>query len=129
MMVKQLLLVGIGGGVGSMLRFLVSVTTSKYVQSAFPVPTLLINLSGCFLIGILAGIFAYPPYTDNNMRFLLVTGFCGGYTTFSTFAHENLLLIENEQVFMAIGYTLLSVVLGIALVWAGMWVSQTAYSR
>lgn len=112
-----------------MLRFLVSVTTSKYVQSAFPVPTLLINLLGCFLIGILAGIFAQPPYADNNLRFLLVTGFCGGYTTFSTFAHENLLLIENEQVFMAIGYTLLSVVLGIALVWAGMWVSQTAYSR
>lgn len=128
-MIKQLLLVGIGGGLGSMLRFLVSVTTSRFVPGTFPLPTLLINLSGCFLIGILAGIFAQPPYADNNMRFLLVTGFCGGYTTFSTFAHENLLLLENQQVFMAIGYTLLSVVLGIALVWAGMWVSQTAYSR
>ncbi|MFB2121033.1 fluoride efflux transporter CrcB [Parapedobacter sp. 2B3] len=128
-MIKQLLLVGIGGGIGSMLRFLVSVLTSKFVQGTFPLPTLLINLSGCFLIGILAGLFAQPPYTDNNLRFLLITGFCGGYTTFSTFAHENLLLIENQQILPAIGYTLLSVVLGIALVWVGMWVSQAAYSR
>ena len=112
-----------------MLRFLVSVITSRHVQGAFPVPTLLVNLSGCLLIGVLAGIFAQPPYTENNMRFLLITGFCGGYTTFSTFAHENLLLIENQQIPMAIGYTLLSVVLGIALVWAGMWMSQAAYSR
>ncbi len=128
-MIKQLLLVGIGGGIGSMLRFLVSVLTSKFVQGTFPLPTLLVNLSGCFLIGILAGLFAQPPYTDNNLRFLLITGFCGGYTTFSTFAHENLLLIENQQILPAIGYTLLSVVLGIALVWVGMWVSQAAYSR
>lgn len=128
-MIKQLLLVGIGGGIGSMLRFLVSVITNRFVQGAFPWPTLLVNLTGCFLIGILVGIFAQPPYTDNNMRFLLITGFCGGYTTFSTFANENLLLIENQQALLAVGYTLLSVVLGIALVWVGMWVSQAAYSR
>ncbi len=128
-MIKQLLLVGIGGGVGSMLRFLVSVVTSRFVQGTFPVPTLLVNLSGCFLIGVLAGIFAQPPYADNNIRFLLITGFCGGYTTFSTFAHENLLLIENQQLFTAISYTLLSVVLGITLVWLGMLASQAAYSR
>ncbi len=128
-MVKQLLLVGLGGGIGSMLRFYVSVVSSKYVWGTFPLPTLLVNLSGCFLIGILAGIFAQPPYTDNNMRFLLITGFCGGYTTFSTFAHENLLLIENGQLSLAIGYTLLSVVLGVTLVWTGMWISQMAYSR
>jgi len=128
-MIKQLLLVGIGGGVGSMLRFLVSVLTSRFVHGTFPLPTLVVNLSGCFLIGILAGIFAQPPYTDNNMRFLLITGFCGGYTTFSTFAQENLLLIENQQLPTAIGYTLLSVVLGMALVWLGMLASQAAYSR
>ena len=128
-MIKQLLLVGLGGGVGSMLRFLVSVTTSKFVQGTFPLPTLLVNLSGCFLIGVLVGVFTQPPYADNNMRFLLVTGFCGGYTTFSTFAHENLLLIENQQLLLAIGYTLLSVVLGATLVWVGVWASQTAYSR
>lgn len=128
-MIKQLLLVGIGGGIGSMLRFLVSVATSRFVQGGFPLPTLVVNLSGCFLIGILAGIFAQPPYSENTMRFLLITGFCGGYTTFSTFANENMVLIENQQLFMAIGYTLLSVVLGIALVWLGMLASQAIYSR
>lgn len=128
-MIKQLILVGIGGGLGSMLRFLVSVSTGRFVHGTFPLPTLLVNLSGCFLIGVLVGIFSQPPYVSNNMRFLLITGFCGGYTTFSTFAHENLLLIENQQIPLAIGYTLLSVVLGIALVWAGIWVSQVAYSR
>ncbi|GGH05099.1 putative fluoride ion transporter CrcB [Parapedobacter pyrenivorans] len=128
-MIKQLILVGIGGGLGSMLRFLVSVSTSRFVHGTFPLSTLLVNLSGCFLIGVLVGIFSQPPHVGNNMRFLLITGFCGGYTTFSTFAHENLLLIENQQIPLAIGYTLLSVVLGIALVWAGIWVSQVAYSR
>src|SRR5690606_23546957 len=128
-MIKQLLLVGIGVGIGSMLRFLVSVVASRFVHGTFPLPTLVVNLSGCFLIGILAGIFAQPPYADNHMRFLLITGFCGGYTTFSTFAHENLLLIESQQLLMAIGYTLLSVVLGIALVWLGTLASQAAYSR
>src|SRR3546814_18225112 len=105
-MIKQLLLVGLGGGVGSMLRFLVSVTTSKFVQGTFPLPTLLVNLSGCFLIGVLVGVFTQPPYADNNIRFLLVTGFCGGYTTFSTFAHENLLLIENHPLLLALCYNI-----------------------
>ena len=128
-MIKQLFLVGIGGGAGSMLRFLVSVSTSRFAHGTFPLATLLVNLSGCFLIGVLAGIFSQPPYVSHNMRFLLITGFCGGYTTFSTFAHENLQLIENQQLSMAIGYTLLSVVLGVGLVGAGMWVTQSVYSR
>ncbi|MGV3764394.1 fluoride efflux transporter CrcB [Parapedobacter sp.] len=128
-MIKQLLLVGIGGGIGSMLRFFVSTVIGKLSPGVFPLATLLVNLSGCFLIGIFAGIFTQPPYSDNSIRFLLISGFCGGYTTFSTFASENMVLIENQQIFMAIGYTLLSVVLGVALVWAGMWASQVAYSR
>lgn len=112
-----------------MLRFLVSVVTSRFAQGTFPLSTLLVNLSGCFLIGILVGLFAQPPYSDNNIKSLLITGFCGGYTTFSTFANENIVLIENQQIPMAIGYTLLSVVLGISLVWIGMWASQAVYSR
>ncbi len=128
-MLKQLILVGVGGGIGSMLRFLVSVSTSRFAHGTFPFPTLLVNLSGCFLIGLLVGVFIQPSYASNNMRLLLVTGFCGGYTTFSAFAHENLLLIENQQVLMAIGYTVLSVVLGVALVWAGIWITQTVHSR
>src|SRR3546814_1629034 len=127
-MIKQLLLVGLGGGVGSMLRFLVSVTTSKFVQGTFPLPTLLVNLSGCFLIGVLVGVFTQPPYADNNIRFLLVTGFCGGHTTFSPFYHEHLLLLENHQLLLAICYTLFRVVLCVVLEWAGLLACHTAYS-
>ncbi|SFC75562.1 CrcB protein [Parapedobacter composti] len=123
-MLKQIIAVGVGGAVGSMLRFLVSVLTARHLCGSFPLPTLLVNLSGCFLIGLLLGIFNQSPYAGGNLRFLLITGFCGGYTTFSTFAHENLVLLQNQQASLAIAYTLLSVVLGVALVWAGMWVSR-----
>ncbi len=123
-MFKQLLLVGIGGGLGSMLRYLVSVLTSRAISGAFPLPTLLVNLTGCFLIGLLAGAFGQASDTNANLRLLLITGFCGGYTTFSAFAHENLRLIENQQVAMAIAYTLLSVILGVGLVWLGWWLAN-----
>lgn len=119
-MLKQLLLVGIGGSLGSMLRYLVSVLTGRFVQSAFPLPTLLVNLTGCFLIGLLAGALSHVMDGNTNLRLLLITGFCGGYTTFSAFAYENLQLIESQQFTLAIAYTLLSVVLGIGLVWTGM---------
>ncbi|MBK1439490.1 fluoride efflux transporter CrcB [Parapedobacter sp. ISTM3] len=123
-MFKQLIAVGIGGAVGSMLRFLVSVLTSRWAQGAFPIATLLVNLSGCFLIGLLAGTFSQPPYANSSLRLLLITGFCGGYTTFSAFANENLLLIEQQQTLAAVAYTLLSVLLGIALVWVGVATSK-----
>ncbi|SKB46829.1 CrcB protein [Parapedobacter luteus] len=123
-MFKQLIAVGIGGAVGSMLRFLVSVLTSRWAQGAFPIATLLVNLSGCFLIGLLVGIFSQPPYANSSLRLLLITGFCGGYTTFSAFANENLLLIEQQQTLAAVAYTLLSVLLGIALVWVGVATSK-----
>ncbi|MFC3199353.1 fluoride efflux transporter CrcB [Parapedobacter deserti] len=121
-MLKQLILVGIGGSVGSMLRYLVSILTARYVHTTFPLPTLLVNLGGCFLIGLLAGLFSHSAYANTNLRLLFITGFCGGYTTFSAFAHENLLLIQNQQVFTAVAYTLLSVIFGVALVWAGIWI-------
>lgn len=123
-MFKQLIAVGIGGAVGSMLRFLVSVLISRWAQGAFPIATLLVNLSGCFLIGLLVGIFSQPPYANSSLRLLLITGFCGGYTTFSAFANENLLLIEQQQTLAAVAYTLLSVLLGIALVWVGVATSK-----
>lgn len=120
-MIKQIILVGIGGGVGSIFRFLISVLTRRHFQETFPLATFIVNLSGCFLIGLLIGTLTRHSDSDNQLKVLLITGFCGGFTTFSTFASENMQLIANNQWPVAFSYTALSILLGVALVWTGMW--------
>lgn len=119
-MIKQIVFVGLGGATGSIFRFLMSAYISKFSFMGFPLATFLINIIGCFCIGLFSSYF--PP--NDNLRFLLIVGFCGGYTTFSTFAFENLNLIQNNQIAIAIIYTLLSVLLGLLAVWLGVQVSK-----
>ncbi|MDR1503713.1 MAG: fluoride efflux transporter CrcB [Prevotella sp.] len=118
-MLKQILLVSIGGAVGSVMRFLTSVLVTRSEPFPFPVGTFAVNILGCFCIGLFANLLP-----SNNLRFLLITGFCGGFTTFSTFASETLTLANNNQMAMAFVYTLSSCVLGIGAVWLGMYVSK-----
>jgi CrcB protein len=122
-MMKQLILVGLGGGLGSIFRYLTSVLTAKYYTQSFPLATFITNILGCFIIGILIGYFGQQE-GNQNLKLLFVTGFCGGYTTFSTFAAENISLLQSNQYLTLIIYTLASVLIGFLAVALGLMCSK-----
>lgn len=114
---KAIFYVFIGGGFGSILRFLISNYTQKFWNiNSFPMGTFLVNIIGCFLIGIFSSYFIK---TDGYLKFLLITGICGGFTTFSTFSIENYSLWQNGNYTILISYILASVILGILAVILG----------
>jgi len=119
-MLKAIILVGIGGGTGSILRYLTSCLVSKYFDKPFPLSTFVANMLGCFAMGILIGMIGRHLPIESDLRHLLLVGFCGGYTTFSAFAYENTLLLQSHQYFTLISYIGLSVVLGMAFLWFGL---------
>ncbi|MGE4347910.1 MAG: fluoride efflux transporter CrcB [Flavobacteriaceae bacterium] len=122
-MFKTLLIVGLGGGIGSMFRYLTSVLTDKYVQGTFPWATFLINIVGCLIIGILVGLLTKHQIENPQLKLFFITGFCGGFTTFSAFAFENLKLFQTGNSLLALLYIALSVILGILATWAGIMIS------
>ncbi|MDR2680074.1 MAG: fluoride efflux transporter CrcB, partial [Tannerella sp.] len=94
-MIKEMLLVGLGGGAGSILRYLSSVCSGKIFHVNFPAGTFFVNILGCFIIGLLIGLIEHRQMLNVNYRLLFMTGFCGGFTTFSAFSAESLKLFES----------------------------------
>ena len=115
---KSFILVFLGGGLGSGLRYLVAITMNQY-SKVLPFGTFTVNMLGCLLIGLVLGYVQKENTLTSNQTLLLATGFCGGFTTFSAFASENLELIRNGELFNFSIYAIGSVFLGIVLILIG----------
>ena len=118
-MMKNVLLVALGGGVGSVIRYLCQKWINEVYVHSFPLATFLVNVSGCFLIGAIFAAAEKLTLLTPSLRLLLITGFCGGFTTFSTFAFENVNLLRTGDFPIFLFYTAGSLVLGVIAVWAG----------
>ena len=121
---KQVLFVGLGGAAGSVLRYLTQVITMKYYSASFPLATFIVNVAGCFLAGLIFGLITQETTEAQNLKFLLITGFCGGFTTFSAFALENVRLMNSGNTTTAVLYTIASVIAGLLAVWIGLLITR-----
>ena len=126
---NRYLLVILGAALGGLSRYIVGTAvlqrfTARFPENVFPLGTLVVNITGCFLIGILMTIFVQRADPNPNLRLLLVTGVLGGYTTFSSFAWESFEAVDKEQVWIGLMNIVLSVVLGYLAVWCGAWVAR-----
>lgn len=120
MLVKNVILVGLGGMIGSVMRYL----TSYFIRDdSFPYATFTVNIFGSFLIGVILGV-ASKQDGFGNWRLFLATGICGGFTTFSAFAWENLQLLNQQRYTAFVIYTGASLLLGLAAVTVGYWLTK-----
>jgi fluoride exporter len=117
-LVKYLLVLG-GGGMGALVRFLTGTAITTRFGGSFPLGTLTINVSGSFLIGLLMTLLTERFRLDPNWRFLLVVGFLGGYTTFSSFEWETFTTVRDGSLTAGLLNVVLSVILGYLAVWLG----------
>lgn len=110
--------VGIGGFIGTVCRYLIGLLPYK-AESGFPIKTLLINVTGAFVISLVTALAAKNKEINSQVILMLKVGVCGGFTTFSTFAYESADLMKNGNMAVALGYILLSVVCGVLAIFLG----------
>ena len=123
-MIKNFLIVGLGGAAGSILRYAVQKIFSSQSAAAFPTATLLVNIVGCFLIGILWGMVSRSLSWNEEMKLLLMTGFCGGFTTFSAFTLEGIGLLNENKTALFFIYLTASVAGGLLATFIGIRIAK-----
>ena len=121
-MIKNIVLVFLGGGLGSALRYGLSSWLNQFYPWA--AGTFSANILGSLLIGLLMGLFIKWPHFDADLRLLLAIGFCGGFTTFSAMALEQVNMIKNGATMHALVYMASTLILGVAAVFLGLWLSR-----
>lgn len=121
---RTIFFIALGGAIGSVGRYLVQVSVDKYVTISFPLGTMLVNLTGCFLIGLLYGFSLKYEWMTLEWRLFLITGICGGYTTFSSFSYESISLIREGSYLYFLLYVAGSVILGLLATLAGMQIAR-----
>ena len=119
-MMITLLAIALGGAVGTLMRYGMTLGIGLLWPGIFPLATFCINLLGCLAIGVVYGLWLNRPELSPLLQQSLMVGFLGGFTTFSSFSLDALRLLENDQSFMALIYVLLSVCLGLTATWAGL---------
>lgn len=120
---KQLVLVFIGGGLGSVLRFIIGKCLNN-AENGIPYGTFMANIIGSLLIGLILGYAAKNNSLSESQTLLLATGFCGGFTTFSTFAYENHVFLKSGDFTSFAFYTIASFVIGFLAVFAGIYFTK-----
>lgn len=119
-MIKDLLMIGVGGGIGSIARFLCQRGMLLILPGSFPAGTFLVNVVGCFAIGLFWAMFARSHDDNESWRLFLMTGLCGGFTTFSAFTLEGIGLLREQKTGLFFLYVGLSVIVGLLATWAGI---------
>lgn len=120
MNVVSFALVFLGGGLGAMCRYAISIPLGK-THNGFPIGTFAANLISCIILGYLMGVFLK---SDSSMKLLWMTGFCGGFSTFSTFSAENFMLLKEGNYAVAFGYIAMSIIVCIIFIFVGLKLSE-----
>ena len=123
-MVKSILIAGLGGFIGTILRYMVSRLIQTNSLGLFPWATFTVNIAGCLLIGLFYGISEKGNLMSPNLRLFLTVGICGGFTTFSSFSNDAFLLIQDKEWLRVSLYTALSFFLGLVAVYLGKVISK-----
>lgn len=115
----NILLVALGSALGGVGRYVISRLINEHTAGTFPWSTFFVNIIGCFIIGVIYELSNHTSFISDNARLFLTVGLCGGFTTFSTFAHENYLLFQSGNILIVASYAAASFFAGLLMAYAG----------